>query len=139
MEANLSILTDDEIIHLFQQGNSKAFEELVWRYKNSLYQYILGMVKDTALADDLFQEVFLSFFTHKDSYQAQGKFKSWLFLTARNKVYNYVRDHKTAVSLDETDAQGKEVWHERLADGKKMPLENLTAQEVGQQLANTES
>lgn len=134
MEMNLSALTDDELVRLFRRGNEQAFEMLVLRYKNSLYQYIRAMVKDEGIAGDLFQEVFLAFFKHKDSYRAEGKFKSWLFLTARNKVFNFVRDHKANVSLDQTDEDGNWVLQETLPDGNKPLLEHLTVQESAQRI-----
>ena len=90
MEVNLAQRTDDELVSLFRAGSGVAFETLVLRYKNQLYQYIMGMVQDEGAAGDLFQEVFISFFKHADKYESRGKFKSWLFLTARNILVKLV-------------------------------------------------
>ena len=122
--------TDDELVLLFKQGSNEAFEQLVLRYKNSLYQYILSMVQDEGAAGDLFQEAFLAFFRHAADYKAQGKFKSWLFLTARNKVFNYLRDEKKITSLDQTDEEGNAFLHDTLPDGAPSMLETLSAQET---------
>ena len=122
--------TDDELVLLFKNGSNEAFEQLVFRYKNSLYQYILSMVQDEGAAGDLFQEVFLSFFRHAASYEAKGKFKSWLFLTARNKVFNYTRDQKKNTSLDQTDEEGNAFLHETLPDGAPHMLEALSSKET---------
>ena len=122
--------TDDELVLLFKQGSNEAFEQLVLRYKNSLYQYILSMVQDEGAAGDLFQEAFLAFFRHAADYKAQGKFKSWLFLTARNKVFNYLRDEKKITSLDQTDEEGNAFLHDTLPDGSPSMLEALSAQET---------
>lgn len=89
MDPKLNGRTDDELVLLFKSGSGEAFEELVYRYKNSLYQYIMTMVQDEGAAGDLFQEVFISLFKHADKYEPRGKFKSWLFLTARNRVLNF--------------------------------------------------
>lgn len=124
--------TDDELVQLFAQGESQAFEELVLRYKNSLYQYLMTLVKDEGTAGDLFQEVFLALFKHAADFQAQGKLKSWLFLTARNKAFNYVRDHKGQDSLDQTDEEGNEFLHETLSDGTPPVLEQLSGKESAQ-------
>ena len=115
---------------LFKNGSNEAFEQLVFRYKNSLYQYILSMVQDEGAAGDLFQEVFLSFFRHAATYEAKGKFKSWLFLTARNKVFNYTRDQKKNTSLDQTDEEGNAFLHETLPDGAPHMLEALSSKET---------
>ena len=124
--------TDDELVQLFARGESQAFEELVLRYKNSLYQYLKSLVKDEGAAGDLFQEVFISLFKHAADFQAQGKAKSWLFLTARNKAFNYLRDHKYQDSLDQTDEEGNEFLHETLPDGTLPALEQLTSEEGAQ-------
>ena len=130
METNQERYTDDELVVQFQYGDKAAFEQLVYRYKNSLYQYILSLVKDEAVAGDLFQEVFISFFKHVDSYKAQGKFKAWLFLTARNKVINFWRDKRATVSLDQTDEEGNAYLQEMLPDNSPLPLDSLTGQET---------
>lgn len=126
---NMSMQSDDELIKLFAAGQAQAFEELVLRYKNSLYQYLLSQVKDEGAAGDLFQEVFLALYTHAEDFKAQGKAKSWLFLTARNKMLNYVRDRKPVTSLDEPDEEGNEFWHEVLPDGEEDLLTQLQSAE----------
>lgn len=131
---NLSARSDDELVELFVSGTPEAFEELVLRYKNSLYQYLLSLVHDDGAAGDLFQEVFLALYKHADGFKAQGKFKAWLFLTARNKAFNYFRDRKDIASLDAPDEEGNEFWHETLADGEAGHLEKLSTQEGLEQL-----
>lgn len=134
METNKENYTDDELVVLFRRGDKTAFEQLVYRYKNSLYQYILSLVKDESVAGDLFQEVFISFFKHVGSYKTQGKFKSWLFLTARNKVINYWRDTRAELSLDQTDEEGNAFLQEVLPDDSPLPLDSLTGQETLEQI-----
>lgn len=126
---NMSAQSDDELIQTFVAGTPEAFEELVLRYKNSLYQYIMSLVHDEGAAGDLFQDVFLALYKHAADFKAQGKVKAWLFLTARNKTLNYFRDRKEAVSLDEPDEEGNEFWHEVLPDGEADHLEQLTSRE----------
>ena len=121
--------SDDQLVQLFAAGEGAAFEELVLRYKNSVYAYLLGLVHDEGSAGDLFQDVFMALFTHAADFKAQGKVKAWLFLTARNKTFNYLRDHTAVSSLDEQDEEGNEFWHEVLPDGEMTHLEQLTQQE----------
>lgn len=128
------IQTDDKLVQLFAAGDNEAFEQLVLRYKNSLYQYLMSLVKDTGAAGDLFQEVFISLFKHAADFKAQGKLKAWLFLTARNKAFNYLRDQKGVDSLDQPDEEGNEFLHETLPDGEVDQLEQLTSQEGLEQL-----
>ena len=134
MDPKLNGRTDDELVLLFKSGSGEAFEELVYRYKNSLYQYIMAMVQDEGAAGDLFQEVFISFFKHADKYQPRGKFKSWLFLAARNKVLNFFRDRDPLASLDQTDEEGNAFLHDTLPDGAPSPLEGLAGRETEEEI-----
>ena len=130
MEDKFTEQTDDQLVELFRAGDEKAFEELVYRYKNPLYQYIMSLVQDEGAAGDLFQEVFISFFKNVGKYESRGKFKSWLFLTARNRVFNFFRDRDKLSSLDQTDDDGNSVFHETLEDGQLAPLEELSGKEA---------
>ena len=134
MDPKLSERTDDELVTLFKSGSDGAFEELVYRYKNSLYQYIMAMVQDEGAAGDLFQEVFISFFKHADKYDPRGKFKSWLFLTARNRVLNFFRDRDKLASLDQTDEEGNAFLYVTLPDGQLPLLENLAGRETEEEI-----
>ena len=127
-------LTDDELIGNFVRGDALAFEELVLRYKNSLYQYILVMTGDEGAAGDVFQEVFLSVYKSAQKYQPQGKFKAWLFRLARNRVLNYFRDKDPLFSLDQTDEEGKEPLHEILPSGEELPLQTLERVELAEEI-----
>ncbi len=134
MDPKLHERADDELVLLFKSGSPEAFEELVYRYKNSLYQYIMTMVQDEGAAGDLFQEVFISFFKHADKYEPRGKFKSWLFLTARNRVLNFFRDNNKLTSLDQTDEEGNAFLHDTLPDGQPSLLEDLAGRETEEEI-----
>ncbi|OUO56450.1 hypothetical protein B5F75_04455 [Candidatus Avelusimicrobium gallicola] len=134
MDPKINERTDDELVLLFKSGSSDAFEELVYRYKNSLYQYIMAMVQDEGAAGDLFQEVFISLFKHADKYEPRGKFKSWLFLTARNRVLNFFRDRDKLASLDQTDEEGNAFLHDTLPDGQPSLLEELAGRETEEEI-----
>ena len=53
------LLSDYELITSFQQGNTRAFDTLIDRYQEKIYNTILFMVKDSYLAEDLIQEIFI--------------------------------------------------------------------------------
>ena len=125
----MSQRSDDKLVQGCQQGNSEDFNELVYRYKNDLYQYILALTRDEGAAGDIFQEVFLSFYRNIATYQPQGKLKSYLFTSARNRVLNYFRDQDKAVSLDDTDEEGTPYLHQEIAGNDLSPLEGLTQAE----------
>lgn len=134
MDPKLQTFTDDELVSAFRQGDEQAFEMLVLRYKNPLYQYIMSMTQDEGVAADLFQETFISFFKNADKYEARGKFKSWLFLSARNRTLNFFRDRDKLSSLDGTDEEEGLSLHETLPDGTLPPLEVLSGRETEEEI-----
>ena len=56
---DLNLLSDETLVSLFAKGENSAFDELLQRHQNRIFSYILNIVKDKELADDLFQETFV--------------------------------------------------------------------------------
>jgi RNA polymerase sigma-70 factor (ECF subfamily) len=69
-------LTDNELIQSFQDGNSRAFDALLERHYERIYNTILFMVKDSYLAEDLIQEIFIKIIDNlkQRKYNEEGKF-----------------------------------------------------------------
>ena len=90
---SLKELRDEELIARLQQGQRKAFDEIVSRYKGRLYSFILRMVKDPTEAEDLTQETLIRVYIHADKYREIARFSTWIFTIATNLVRNRVRKH----------------------------------------------
>ena len=88
--------TDQEIIHLYINGDENGLKELLDRYKSKVYTSIYVRVKDEYLAEDLFQETFIkvinTFKTGK--YNDEGKFLPWVIRIAYNIVIDHFRKEK---------------------------------------------
>lgn len=95
---NLNTMTDHELVGLYEQGNDKAFDIILSRYKDYLYSYILFMVHDQNQADDIFQETFIRAITaiRSHRYQTTGKFNAWLIRIAHNLILDQVRSFETS-------------------------------------------
>lgn len=130
----MSALSDDELVLRCKQGDESGFAELLLRYKNPLYQYIFAMVRDGGAAEDIFQEVFLGFYGRIAQYRPEGKLKSYLFTSARNKVWNFFQDGKQEVSLDDTNEDGTAYLHENLPGSDPQPLDGLARAETAQKI-----
>lgn len=104
---NLRKLTDDQLVAEFAKGVNPAFDELLDRHKQRVHSYILRIVKDEDLADDVFQETFLKVITtvKQGRYTADGKFASWILRIAHNAVIDHFRREKVEalVSTDEDE------------------------------------
>lgn len=90
-DKNLSDLTDAQLIAEYRDGNNRAFGQLVARYKDPLFTYLLRMVKDPKTAEDLFQETFLKVIKGIFNYDERGCFNNWLFGIAYRLIIDYSR------------------------------------------------
>lgn len=99
--------TDNQLITAFQSGDEKAMEHLVIRHKNKLFSYILHLVNDRHLAEDIFQDCFIKIInTIKNGrYNEEGKFIVWAMRVAHNMCIDYFRKHNKTlfVASDEKD------------------------------------
>ena len=82
---------DEDLIVQVQNGQRKAFDELVARYKGRLFSFILRMVKDPVLAEELTQETLIRVYIHAAKYREIAKFSTWVFTIATNLVRNKMR------------------------------------------------
>jgi RNA polymerase sigma-70 factor (ECF subfamily) len=95
------------LIRSFQAGDTEAFDVLVTRYKDRIYSSILFFVKDTYLAEDLFQDVFIKIIdTLKNKrYTEEGKFLPWALRIAHNLCVDYFRKVKRTPAIKTSDDQ----------------------------------
>ncbi len=83
--------TDEELIAMFQDGDTQAYNQLVFRFKDRLYNFIYRFVNDLDKAEDLLQDTFLKLYTHKHSYREIAKFSTWLYTIASNLAKTELR------------------------------------------------
>ena len=83
---NLDKYTDEQLVAAYASGDNEAFDALLLRHKNRLFTYIVQMVRDRDLADDIFQETFVKAITtiRQGRYSDFGKFSAWITRIARN-------------------------------------------------------
>ena len=98
-------LSDEALVSLYAQGNNEAFDELLDRYKDSLYSYIYGIVQSREVAEDIFQDTFTKVIVTLKSgrYQSTGKFVGFLFRIAHNIVVDYYRQQQYAQMVKQSD------------------------------------
>ncbi|MBI1745262.1 MAG: sigma-70 family RNA polymerase sigma factor [Acidobacteria bacterium] len=88
---NWMVLTDDELIHSFVEGNQEAFRGLVSKYKDPITHYIHVMIRDYECAVDLAQETFLRVYKHADAYKTTYQFSTWIYRIATNLAIDEIR------------------------------------------------
>jgi RNA polymerase sigma factor (sigma-70 family) len=93
---NLIAFTDEELIALFNKGNSSAMEVLVNRHKVRIFTSIQVLVKDKYLAEDIFQDLFIKLIEtfRAGKYKEENKFVQWAMRIARNLCVDHFRKIK---------------------------------------------
>jgi RNA polymerase sigma-70 factor (ECF subfamily) len=92
----LETLNDNELVLKFAQGDKNAIEILINRHKNRVFAYILPIVKNQELAEDIFQETFIKVIRSlkKGKYIENGKFISWVLRISHNLIIDHFRREK---------------------------------------------
>lgn len=106
-------VADIDLINSYIAGDNVAMEVLLNKYRAKIFNYILMIVKDKYIADDIFQDVFLkvSSFLKDGRYKDDGRFVHWVLRISHNKVIDHFRAQKNHREVS-TDDEGKE----RIAD-----------------------
>lgn len=101
----MPILSDQELIARYTSGDETAFETLLQRYKGKIYTSIYLFVKDKALAEDIFQEVFIKIIDtlRKGKYNHEGKFVQWAMRISYNMCVDYHRRNKRRSHINPTE------------------------------------
>ena len=86
--------TDEDLIFSFQQGKLEAFNEIVERYKNPLFNFVSRLLGDPMYSEDIVQETFIRVYRNKHRYHRIAKFSTWIYTIASNLVKTELRRRK---------------------------------------------
>jgi len=91
-----AVISDQELIGKYLSGNEESLEKLIYRHKRKVYAYIMMVVKDDQLADDIFQDTFIKVINtiRSGSYKEEGKFIQWVMRIAHNLIIDHFRRNK---------------------------------------------
>lgn len=86
-------MTDEELIRQFANGNNQAFDVLLMRHKSRVFTYILMVVRNRDLAEDIFQESFMKVImtVKQGRYTDSGKFYAFVTRIAHNLIIDHYR------------------------------------------------
>ena len=113
---------ENELIVSLRQGDMKAFEELYFRYVPRLMAFAKTYVMDEQLAEEAVQEIFIKIWEKRKSLDESRNFKSYLFQSVKNHLFNLIRNKKNACQLED-------IPEEMLAE-KENVTENLSYLEL---------
>ena len=97
-------VTDEQLALLYVGGDNKAFDELLDRTQTKLFTYIMFVVRDHDIADDIFQETFVKVITklQHGQYTDSGKFQFWVTRIAHNVIMDWYRAQKNEHIVEPT-------------------------------------
>lgn len=95
---------DGQLMQAYAKGDSSAFEELYRKHKDPLYRFFLRQCGNQALAEELYQEVWLRVIKARENYELKAKFTTWLYRIAHNILVDHFRKPQTETD-EETDAE----------------------------------
>ena len=102
---HLADMSDEELAVSYMEGNNRAFDLLLEHNQSKLFSYILFIVRDEDVANDLFQETFIKIIVklrHR-KYAPTGKFAAWCMRIAHNVVMDQFRQLKSERIVEPTE------------------------------------
>jgi len=103
----LVLLSDSELIERFVEGDELSMSVLIDRHKNRIYAYIIMLVKQQDVAEDIFQDTFIKILTSlkKGKYIENGRFVSWAMRISHNLVIDLFRKDKNLQEVSNDSAE----------------------------------
>ncbi len=121
--AKIMSMTDEQLVRAYAQGDNEAFDTLLKRHQERIFNYILRIIKNEDIANDIFQETFVkAILTIKQGrYTENGKFPAWISRIAHNLIIDYYRQEKSenlqSADLDDVDVLNrKELCEDTIED-----------------------
>ncbi|MEQ1629144.1 MAG: RNA polymerase sigma factor [Gallionella sp.] len=130
-------VADESLMERYRDGDAGAFDVLYHRHKGGLYRYLLRLVKNQSLADELFQEVWSNLIRSRERYQPSAKFSTFLYQIAHHRVIDHIRQTpEAALSLDAENDEGDSLVQQLPAASDVEPDEQVARKRVIETIVN---
>ncbi len=108
MKTKLFQSSDENLVSLYINGQESAIEILIKRYQQKIFSYILMVVRDKEIAEDLFQDTFIKVINtlRLGNYREEGKFNQWIMRITRNLIIDYFRKNQKMSFVDNNNENG---------------------------------
>ncbi len=117
---------DDRLASALRQGSEAAYELLVARFQQPVYNLVYRLMSDPGDACDVVQEVFLKVFRNIDRFRSQSSLKTWIYRIAVNEVHNYRRwffRHRRQEVVLEDETEGGKSFGDTVPDRGRSPYD----------------
>jgi RNA polymerase sigma factor (sigma-70 family) len=120
---------DEQLMLAYRGGDAGAFEELYRRHKGALYRFVLRSIRDRAVAEELYQEIWMRAIEARGRYEVQAKFTTWLYTIAHHRLVDHWRRRGLSVVSLDAGGDGERAPAEPAAGAASDPLRRLEGRE----------
>ncbi|HCU54440.1 MAG TPA: RNA polymerase sigma factor [Gammaproteobacteria bacterium] len=126
---------DETLMQRYRDGDAQAFEVLYRRHKGPMYRYLLRQCSSAALAEELFQDVWMNLIKARERYEPRARFSAWLYTLAHNRLVDHYRRQAAGMPISYDDDPDDAPLIERVADSEvHQPDNELDRRRQAQQL-----
>lgn len=109
MQATTKNICDQQLMQQICQGNEKALSQIIDRYMHDVFRMSYHLLDDTAKAEDITQDTFITLWDKPEKWQPSGTLKSWLLRIARNKSIDEIRKRKLQINIEDTNIESNDI------------------------------
>ncbi|MCL2390845.1 MAG: sigma-70 family RNA polymerase sigma factor [Endomicrobia bacterium] len=102
------MLSDIQLVKLAKEGHLNAFESLITKYKDKVFNIAFSFTSNYSESDDITQNVFLKVYSNLDSFEEKSAFSTWLYRISVNECYNGLKKRKKNTVSLETEVKNKD-------------------------------
>jgi len=125
-------LRDEELTQQIKKDDHLALSEVINRYQNKIFYYVLKMINNYDDAQDIVQQTFLKVYENIQGFDDERKFSSWIYRIAHNIAINQVKKNQRLVSVEAHHLDWLEDNHGELEDFiEKKDREKLSQELIG--------
>jgi len=129
-------LGDPELVKLAQQGDNRAFDELVKRYENKVYRLTFKILRHEDDAGEAMQDAFMSAYRGLKNFKSDSTFSTWLYRVATNAALMKYRKRRDGhISLEQSQSYDEDADRLEIPDWSALPDEDLLTGELDDILA----
>ena len=99
----MNLEEDKKLYQEFLEGNKESFEKLITKYKTNLIYFIYKYVKNVETAEDIFQDTIIYLLDKKEIYNFKYSFKSFIYMVAKSRALNYLKQNESVEIVTEDD------------------------------------
>ncbi|MFV2059589.1 MAG: RNA polymerase sigma factor [Gammaproteobacteria bacterium] len=131
MNDDLKDQTDESLMLRYSTGDAAAFEVLYSRHKGPLFRYFRRQCSEAAIAEELFQDSWMSIIKARKKYISSAKFTTYMYTVAHNKLIDYYRRNKIRFSdsVSNDDCETEDIIEALPASKQQQPEHILAAEQ----------